>query len=65
MTAPKLMKGGIAAYVESTLRTPSIFIPIELDTASLQERACWIMGFEHAMQMVDDYIKAAEASRGR
>lgn len=58
MTAPTLPKGGIAQLVQNALQYPIAQIPLgEALKWSIQERACWIMGFERAMQMVDDYIK--------
>jgi hypothetical protein len=61
-----LASPGLLHLVESSLQSPATHAPAEW---SVSERAMWIMGFEHAMTMVQDYIngvstKVLEARSG-
>jgi len=51
-----LASPGLLHLVEASLQSPAAHAPAEW---SVSERAMWIMGFEHAMTMVQDYIKGA------
>lgn len=48
--------------VQHALQHPADHIPRQMENFTITERACWIMGFEHAMQMVEDYIKCRTTS---
>lgn len=49
---------GLIHLVQQSLRHPADYMPShEYIDWAVQERACWLMGFEHAMQIVKDYIE--------
>jgi len=51
-----LASPGLIHLVEAALQSPASHAPIDW---SISDRACWIMGFEHAMTIVQDYINGA------
>jgi len=53
---PSLASPGLLHLVETALRHPSAHAPADWP---IPESAIWIMGFEHAMTMVQDYINSA------
>lgn len=51
---------GLIHMVQEALNSPMGHAPAEeYGKWTIQELACWIMGFEHAMRMVEGYINVA------
>lgn len=60
---------GLIHMVQEALNSPMNHMPMTaadgsgMQNASIHEVACWIMGFEHAMRMVESYINAAQPAK--